>query len=158
MHIKNCKSYLFSGPVSTHQVLEKAAEIISEQYLRGDVFCNPQATKDFISYKLARHEREVFAVLYLDSKHRLIEFEELFFGTINAASVYPREVIKACLRHNAAAVILAHNHPSGDPAPSESDKRITQRLKKALELIDIRTLDHIIAGSECVSLAEKGWL
>ncbi|MGR5340965.1 RadC family protein [Vibrio astriarenae] len=158
MHSKNCKPYLFSGPMSTHQVLEKAAEIISEQYLRGDAFCNPQATKDFISYKLAGHEREVFAVLYLDNKHRLIEFEELFFGTINAASVYPREVVKACLRHNAAAVILAHNHPSGDPTPSESDKHITRRLKEILAQIDVQVLDHIVAGKSCVSLAEMRWL
>lgn len=151
-------AYSFNGPASAHQVLEKAAEIIAEQYLRGGVFCNPQATKDFITFKLGRYEREVFALLYLDNKHRLIEFEELFYGTIDAASVYPREVVKACLKHNAAAVILAHNHPSGDPTPSESDKRITHRLKDALALIDVRVLDHIVTGKDCVSFAEKGWL
>ena len=152
------QTYSFPGPATAHQVLEKAAEIIAEQYLRGDTFCAPQATKDFVKYKLGSHEREVFAVLYLDSQHRLIEFEELFYGTIDAASIYPREVVKACLKHNAAAVILAHNHPSGDPTPSQSDKRITLRLKESLALIDTRVLDHIVAGKECVSLAEKGWL
>ncbi|PTP43459.1 RadC family protein [Vibrio splendidus] len=151
-------AYSFNDSASAHQVLEKAAEIIAELYLRGDAFCNPQATKDFITFKLGRYEREVFALLYLDNKHRLIEFEELFYGTIDAASVYPREVVKACLKHNAAAVILAHNHPSGDPTPSESDKRITHRLKDALALIDVRVLDHIVTGNYCVSFAEKGWL
>ena len=158
MQQRTIDAYSFNGPASAHQVLEKAAEIIAEQYLRGDAFCNPQATKDFITFKLGRYEREVFALLYLDNKHRLIEFEELFYGTIDAASVYPREVVKACLKHNAAAVILAHNHPSGDPTPSESDKRITHRLKDALALIDVRVLDHIVAGKDCVSFAEKGWL
>lgn len=158
MHNTSHDTYSFSSPISAHQVLEKAAEIIAERYLRGDAFCNPQATKDFVKYKLGNHEREVFAILYLDNQHRLIEFEELFYGTIDAASVYPREVAKACLKRNAAAVILAHNHPSGDATPSESDKRITQRLKESLALIETRVLDHIITGRECVSLAEKGWL
>ncbi len=158
MHDSTNPTYCFNEPVSAHQVLEKAAEIIAERYLRGDAFCNPQATKDFVKFKLGSYEREVFAVLYLDSQHRLIEFEELFYGTIDAASVYPREVAKACLKHNAAAVIFAHNHPSGDATPSESDKRITTRLKDALGLFDIRVLDHIIAGGDCVSFAERGLL
>lgn len=152
------QTYLLPEPATALQVLEKAAEIIAEQYLRGDALCAPQATKDFVKYKLGGHEREVFAVLYLDNQHRLIEFEELFYGTIDAASIYPRGVVKASLTHNAAAVIMAHNHPSGDPTASTSDRRITQRLQEALALIDIRVLDHIIVGAECVSFAERGWL
>lgn len=158
MDITSHQTYSFDGPISAHQVLEKAAEIIAERYLRGDAFCSSQATKDFVTFKLGDYEREVFAVLYLDSQHRLIEYEELFFGTINAASVYPREVAKSSLKHNSAAVIFAHNHPSGDPSPSVSDKQITQRLKEALALLDINVLDHIVVGESTVSLAEQGWL
>ncbi|MCG9753056.1 DNA repair protein RadC [Vibrio brasiliensis] len=158
MHDLSNRHYSFRGPVSAHQVLEKAAEIIAEKYLRGDAFCNPTATKDYIKYRLGSYEREVFALMLLDNQHRLIEFTELFYGTIDSASVYPREVVKVCLEKNAAAVILAHNHPSGDPTPSQSDRRITQRLKDALALIDVRVLDHIVVGEDCHSMAEGGML
>jgi DNA repair protein RadC len=95
--------------------------------------------------------------MFLDNRHFLIAFEQMFRGTIDGTSVYPREVMKDALRHNAAAVILAHNHPSGDPNPSESDERITSRIKTALELVDIRLLDHIVVGKDkCISLAERG--
>ncbi|GHW03181.1 DNA repair protein RadC, putative [Vibrio cholerae] len=100
----------------------------------------------------------MFAVLFLDNQHRLIEFKELFRGTVDAASVYPREVLKEALNVNAAAVIFAHNHPSGDPEPSQTDRRITQRLKDALSLVDIRVLDHVVVGKSSVSFAERGWL
>jgi DNA repair protein RadC len=96
--------------------------------------------------------------MFLDNQHHLISFEELFFGTIDSASVYPREVVKAALKTNAAAVIFAHNHPSGDATPSQADKRITQRLKDALALVDIRVLDHIVIGDSAVSFAERGLL
>ncbi|EGQ8000415.1 MULTISPECIES: RadC family protein [Vibrio] len=152
------QTYTFSGPVPAHQILEKAAEIIAENYLRGDTLSNPQAAMDFLKFKLGKREHEVFAVLFLDNQNRLIEYEELFAGTIDCASIYPREVVKASLRHNAAAVMLAHNHPSGVSEPSDSDKRITQRLKDALALIDIRVLDHIVVGESCTSFAAKGWL
>lgn len=158
MHDTHQKAYSFNYPISARQVLEKAAEIIAEQYLRGDALCSPQATKDFVKYKLGGHEREVFAVLHLDNQHRLIEFEELFYGTINAASVYPREIARACLKHNSAAVILAHNHPSGVPEPSTADSAITSSIAEALNLINVRTLDHIVAGETCVSMAERGML
>ncbi|MEZ8076857.1 DNA repair protein RadC, partial [Vibrio sp. FF112] len=108
--------------------------------------------------QLKAYEREVFAVMFLDNQHHLISFEELFFGTIDSASVYPREVVKAALKTNAAAVIFAHNHPSGDATPSQADKRITQRLKDALALVDIRVLDHIVIGDSAVSFAERGLL
>jgi DNA repair protein RadC len=107
---------------------------------------------------LGYQEREVFAVLFLDSQHRLIEYQELFFGTIDAAAVYPREVVKAALDHNAAAVIFSHNHPSGVSQPSQADIAITEKLKKALNLIDVRTLDHIIIGEDIFSFAESGYL
>ncbi|MDW3136301.1 RadC family protein [Vibrio sp. 1288] len=152
------QTYSFPEPATAHQVLEKAAEIITELYLRGELLSSPQAVKDFIQYKLGGYEREVFAVLYLDNQHRLIAFEEVFYGTIDTATIHPREVVKGCLNHNAAAVIFAHNHPSGNATPSDSDRRITQRLKESLALIDVRALDHIVAGKDCVSLAEKGWM
>jgi DNA repair protein RadC len=144
--------------MTADQVLEKAAEIVANRYLRGDVFTNPQATKDFLQYKMASYEREVFAVLLLDNQHRLIEYQELFFGTIDAASVYPREVVKVAFNCNAAAVIFAHNHPSGIAEPSNADKHITQKLRDALALIDIRVLDHFVVGETCVSFAERGYL
>lgn len=107
---------------------------------------------------LGNYDREVFALLLLDNQHRLIEFNELFYGTIDSASVYPREVVKLALERNAAAVIFAHNHPSGDATPSQADKRITSRLKDALALIDVRVLDHFVVGETCVSFAERGWI
>lgn len=144
--------------MTADQVLDKAAEIVASRYLRGDVFTNPQATKDYLQFKMGGYEREVFAVLLLDNQHRLIEYKEIFFGTIDAASVYPREVVKLTLDHNAAAVIFAHNHPSGISDPSDADKRITQKLKDALALIDVRVLDHFVVGETCVSFAERGYL
>ena len=156
MHKLN--DYGVHTPMTANQVLEKAAEIVANRYLRGDVFTNPQATKDFLQYKMAGYEREVFAVLLLDNQHRLIEYQELFFGTIDAASVYPREVVKVAFNCNAAAVIFAHNHPSGIAEPSNADKQITQKLKDALALIDIRVLDHFVVGETCISFAERGYL
>ena len=112
---------------------------------------------DYLTIQLRGLQQEVFMVLYLDSQNQLIKDEVLFYGTINAASVYPREVVKAALRNNAAALILAHNHPSGVAEPSQADKLITTKLQQALALIDINVLDHIIVGGEnCVSFAERG--
>jgi DNA repair protein RadC len=119
---------------------------------------SPQASKDFVKLQLATYEHEVFACLFLDNRNRVITFEEMFRGTIDGASVYPREVVKACLSHNAAAVILAHNHPSGATEPSQADIAITERLRKALALIDVRVLDHLIVGEEVTSFAERGLL
>lgn len=144
--------------VAALDILDKAATLIAKKYDRKNAFTNTQATKDFLTYKLIKHEREVFAVMLLDNQHRLIEFRELFFGTIDAAPVYPREVVKLVLEHNAGAVIFAHNHPSGVAEPSEADKRITRRLTDALALIDVKVLDHIIVGQTPVSFAERGLL
>ena len=96
--------------------------------------------------------------MLLNNQHQMIEFNELFFGTVDSASVYPREVVKLVLEKNVSAVIFTHNHPSGDSNPSQADRRITERLKDALALVDLRVLDHIVVGSDCVSFAERGWL
>lgn len=144
--------------MNEQQVLEEAADILETRYIRGDAFSNPDKTKQFLSFKLGGFEREVFAVLLLDNQHRLIKFESLFYGTIDSATVNPREVVKVVLKENAAAVILAHNHPSGKADPSQSDIRITQTIQDALALIDVRVLDHVVVGETCVSFAERGLL
>jgi DNA repair protein RadC len=140
------------------QILETAANIIAEKYLHEDVFTNSQATKDFLKFKLGGYEREVFAVMLLNNQHELIEYKELFYGTVVACAVYPREVVKAVLSVNAAAVMLVHNHPSGISEPSQADKLITQRLVNALGLIDVRVLDHLIIGKTTMSFAENNLL
>lgn len=120
---------------------------------------SPEAARDFLRLQLERRESEVFALVLLDAKHRLIAYRELFFGTIDGASVYPREVVKVALADNAAACFLVHNHPSGQSHPSQADRVLTQRLKDALALIDVRVLDHFVVGqSEITSLAEMGWM
>ena len=126
---------------------------------RGTAMSSPRAVREFLAVKLGTLEHEIFAVLLLDTRHRLIEYVELFRGTINGASVHPREVVKLALARNAAALVLAHPHPSGSPEPSQADELITQRLKEALALVDIAVLDHVIvAGGETVSFAERGML
>ncbi|WP_336220720.1 RadC family protein [Citrobacter amalonaticus] len=132
-----------------------------ERHLRqpGVAFTSSDATRDWLRLQLAPLEREVFMVLLLDNQHHLLAHEILFSGTINHTEVQPREVVKFALHHNAAAVILAHNHPSGDCEPSKADRVITERLVKALALIDIRVLDHFVVGHrEILSFAERGWL
>lgn len=140
-------------------VLELARRHFQELMHSGPVLTNPRATRDFLHMKLRDLSHEVFCCLYLDNRHRVITFEELFRGTLDGASVHPREVVKRALAHNAAAVILAHNHPSGVAEPSQADELITRRLKEALNLIDVRVLDHLIVGdSRCESFAERGLL
>jgi len=122
-------------------------------------FETPEAAATYLQLKLADREREIVAVLLLNNKHRLIEYRELFHGTVDGSSLYPREVVKAALAANAAGVILAHNHPSGDPEPSQADKDATDRLKRALALIDVRLLDHLVIGHECwISMSRNGYL
>lgn len=138
-------------------VLEMARRHLKESLRRSNALTSPDLTRSYLSSQLRGHAHEVFACLFLDNQHRIIEFEELFRGTIDGASVYPREVVKKALAFNAAAVIFAHNHPSGIAEPSEADKHITQRLKQALNLIDIRVLDHFIVGDgDAFSFAEHG--
>ena len=120
---------------------------------------SPAAVRDYLRLRLAHLDHEVFVVLFLDAQHRLIAAEERFRGTLSQTSVYPREVVKTALRHNAAAVILAHNHPSGLAEPSRADELLTAALKQALALVDIRTLDHfVVGGNNTISLAERGLL
>lgn len=143
--------------VQLQAVLEMARRHLHEAIQKKNVINNPDDTKNFLLGHLAHKQQEIFACLFLDSKHQIICYEELFFGTVDTASVHPREVVKATLKHNAAAVIFAHNHPSGNSEPSHSDINITTQLKNALNLIDVRTLDHFIIGShDVVSLAERG--
>lgn len=136
---------------------ELARRYFAQSLSVGDVISSPADTKAFLQGKLAHLDHELFCCLYLDNRHRVLAFQEQFRGTIDGTSVYPREVVKDALEINAAAVILAHNHPSGCSEPSQADQRITRRLKAALELVDIRLLDHLIIGQgETTSLAARG--
>lgn len=140
-------------------VLELARRHLAETLQRGDALTDPAATRRYLSTRLRDHPCEVFGCLFLDNRHRIICFEELFRGTINGASVHPREVVRRALAHNAAAVILAHNHPSGVAEPSEADRQLTRRLSEALALVDVRVLDHVVIGDgETVAFAERGWI
>jgi DNA repair protein RadC len=143
--------------VQLQATLEMARRHLDERLRRGDVLASPDETRRFLSAHLRGYPHEVFACLFLDNRHRVIRFEELFAGTIDGASVHPREVVKRALHHNAAAVILAHNHPSGVAEPSQADRQITRRLRDALALVEIRVLDHFIIGDgEFTSFAEQG--
>ncbi|MDJ0741274.1 MAG: DNA repair protein RadC [Gammaproteobacteria bacterium] len=140
-------------------VLEMGRRHLAEQLTRGAALADPQQTEDFLRARLRDSPYEVFGALFLDNRHRVLAFEELFRGTIDGASVHPREVVRRALAHNAAALILCHNHPSGVAEPSAADRRITERLRAALDLIDVRVLDHLIVGDgACCSLARHGML
>jgi DNA repair protein RadC len=145
--------------VQLQAALELARRAIDEGLRRDTVLNSPQRVRQYLQLQLARLEHEVFAVLYLDSQNRLLKCEELFRGTLTQTSVHPREVAKQALRHNAASVILAHNHPSGVAEPSRADELLTRALKDALALVEVRVLDHlIVAGNATVSFAERGLL
>lgn len=145
--------------VQLQAVLEMTQRYLAETLKRGDALTSPQQTKLYLTSVLRDRHREAFYILFLDNQHRVIQDEILFEGTIDAASVYPREVVKRALQLNAAALILAHNHPSGIAEPSQADRRITQCLIEALQLVDIRVLDHFVIGDgEVVSFAERGWI
>ena len=150
-------TYTAGRPVSADEILEQATRILEERFKPGTKIRSPDDTKEFLRGKLVDLEHEVFCGVFLNNRHVVLAFEELFRGTIDGTSVYPREVVKRALELNAAALILAHNHPSGVAEPSQADERITTRLQSALELVDIRLLDHIvIGGSETTSLAARG--
>lgn len=139
------------------EIIEAARTVAGQRMQRGEPFTDPQASARFFQDKLAGLEREVFASVFLDTRHRLIEYVELFQGTIDGAEVHPREVVRRALRCNAAAVIVAHNHPSGTVDPSAADRAVTARLRQALALVDVRLLDHIIVGAdESRSMAAAG--
>jgi len=154
--------HLGLGPAKFAQlqaVLEMARRHLAERLRRDSALESPQAVRDYLKARLRHEPHEVFGCLFLDAKHRVLAFEALFQGSIDGASVYPRQVVKRALAHNAAALILCHNHPSGVAEPSQADRVLTLRLKEALALIDVRVLDHFIVGDgEPLSLAEYGWL
>lgn len=145
--------------VQLQAVLEMATRHVQQNIIRENILSSPNDTRRFLLLKMRDLQQEVFACLFLDSKHRVVAFEEMFHGTIDSAGVYPREIIKSALAHNAAAIILAHNHPSGDTEPSLADRSVTKCIKDAAQLLDIRLLDHFIVGDGvCFSFAEKGLL
>ncbi len=145
--------------VQLQAVLEMARRHLDEQMARGEACTSPAVVAQYLNVRLRGRPHEVFAVLLLDNQHRLLAYEELARGTIDGAAVYPREVVRAAMQHNAAAVILAHNHPSGVAEPSAADRALTERLRQALALVDIRVLDHLVVGDgEPVSFAERGLL
>lgn len=150
------------GPAKRARIaaaLELARRSLAEQLIERPSLGNPRDSGDYLSARLRHLPYEVFACLYLDNRHRVLAFEELFRGTVDGASVHPREVVRACLKHNAAAVIFAHNHPSGVAEPSAADQAITQELVQALRLIGVRVLDHLVIGyAEPVSMAARGLL
>ncbi len=158
--IKNDRGlYKVHGLVKPEEVVLAASNILFDELVDKETLSSPTDSARFLQLRLAGEKNEIFAALFLDNKHRVIEFDELFRGTIDGAAVYPRVVVQKCLEVNAAAVVLSHNHPSGDSSVSEADKAITRRLVDALALIDVRVLDHIVVGKEgWVSLAERGWL
>ncbi|WP_279048978.1 RadC family protein [Cedecea davisae] len=150
------------SPVFTaneQRVIRRALHLL-EKYQRqpSEPFISTSVTKTWLQLQMAHLEREAFIVMYLDNQHCLLERETLFSGTVSHTEVHPREVVKSALKHNAAAVILAHNHPSGTTEISLQDKHITQRIVKALALVDVRVLDHLVVGNEVVSFAERGLL
>ena len=150
------------GPAKQAELLavaELARRALGQRLREREVMDSPQALREYLQLHLAHKTHEVFAVLFLDSQHRLLALEELFRGTLGETSVYPREVLLRALHHHSAAVVLAHNHPSGSVQPSRADLALTQHLRQALALVDVRVLDHLIVGpGQCLSMAEQGCL
>ncbi|MEE2023866.1 MULTISPECIES: RadC family protein [Alkalimonas] len=145
--------------VQLQAVMELSQRCLQQSLQHEAVFTEPSLVKRYLSQQLHHESREVFQVLYLDNQHRLLKSEPLFYGTIDASPVYPRVVVQQALKYNAAALILAHNHPSGVAEPSRADRSITSRIQQALQLVDIRVLDHLVVGDgEVVSFAERGWI
>ncbi|MDO8925302.1 MAG: DNA repair protein RadC [Sideroxyarcus sp.] len=145
--------------VQLQAVVEMARRALQEEMRTGDALNSPRAVREFLQLLLHARQQEVFVAIFLDAQHRVVATEELFQGTLTQTSVYPREIVKRALHHNAAAMIFAHNHPSGVAEPSDSDRLLTEELKRSLALVDVRVLDHfIVAGAGCLSFAEKGWL
>jgi DNA repair protein RadC len=142
---------------TSEEILSAARSVLARTVRRGASLESPRAVREYLSVTLGNRPYEVFGVIYVDNRHRLIEWQELFRGTLDGASVHPREVVEEALARNAAACILVHNHPSGVAEPSQADELITRRLKEALSLVDIRVLDHlVVGGGDLVSFAERG--
>jgi len=157
IHKRRDGRYTVPVPMTKDEIYDALAELITSELIREGELVSAVDCKRYLTLKLARREREIFAVIYMDSQHRIISYEEPFKGTIDSASIYPREVAKRALQLNAGAVIFSHNHPSGSTTPSQADHQITARLRDALALIGVRVLDHvIIGGAETYSFAERG--
>ena len=150
--------YQLSHPVTADELMEIALEMANDRLKRGEALNSPENTKRLLATLTRDLEREVFGVLFLDTQLQLLKFDVLFYSTLDSAAVYPREVVKRALTWNASAVILTHNHPSGDSEPSQADRRITRLLTDALSLIEVRVIDHFIVGETVTSFAERGWL
>ncbi len=154
-----CLSIDALNPVEQQVLVEMAMQVLEARHQPGECLSSPTHVKTYLQLRLAGRKTEVFACLFLDHRHRVICFEEMFQGTVDSATVYPRVVVQRALEVNAAAVILTHNHPSGNTEPSKADITLTQRMQEALGLVDIRVLDHIVVGAaESVSFAERGLL
>ena len=152
-------TYLVTELINEEDLLTIANQIARQKLAKGEAITDKHLAYQALQGLLQTRDREVFAALFLDNQHRILAYEELFLGTLSAATVYPRDVVKWALHHNAAALMLVHNHPSGYPEPSRADIEITHRLQTALELVDIRLLDHLVVATEgIVSLAERGYL
>ena len=146
-------------PAKADEVLQAALRVLARQMYGSEALTSPQVVRDFLRIKLGTLEHEVFALIHLDAQNRVIDYVEMFRGTVSQTSVYPREVVKESLAHNSAALILVHNHPSGLAEPSRADEMLTQTLKSALALVDVRVLDHlVVAGTNILSFAERGLL
>jgi DNA repair protein RadC len=156
LYVRESDLYREATPEET---LTAARQAIAKRFRRGATLSAPGLVREYLRVSFATLEYEVFCVLMLDTHHRLLSFQQMFRGTIDSAAVFPREVVKEVLKHNAAAVILAHNHPSGLAEPSVADEAITRRLQAALALFDVRVVDHlVVAGTTFVSMAERGWI
>jgi len=146
-------------PANADQIVEAARQVVDQRMQRGMLIADPASAGKFFRDKLAGLQREVFAAVFLDTRHRLIDYAELFFGSVDGAEVHPREVVRQALLLNAAAVVVAHNHPSGEPEPSVADRALTARMKQALSLVDVRLLDHFVVGAHApLSMAARGWV
>ncbi|HDX8592434.1 TPA: DNA repair protein RadC [Aeromonas dhakensis] len=152
-------TYRVTDLVTDDDLLTIAQAVARQKLAKGEAITDKHLAHQALQGLLQTRDREVFAALFLDNQHRILAYEELFLGTLSAATVYPRDVVKRALHHNAAALMLVYNHPSGYPEPSRADIEITHRLQTALELVDIRLLDHLVVATEgIVSLAERGYL
>ncbi|RSM24564.1 RadC family protein [Aeromonas salmonicida] len=152
-------TYLVTAPITDEELMTIANQIARTRLATGEAVTSKDAARQALQTLLQDREHEVFAALFLDNQHRVLSFEELFRGTLDSASVYPREVVKRALAVNAAALLIVHNHPSGNPEPSRADIQLTLHLREALALVEIRILDHLVVGAEgVVSLAERGHL
>ncbi|SEP17698.1 DNA repair protein RadC [Aquisalimonas asiatica] len=138
------------------RLIQQALAVVRSRFERGEALQSPRDAARYVQLWLGPRQQEVFACLFLDNRHRIIASEVLFHGTVDSAAIYPREVVRRTIDHNAAAVICAHNHPSGSPEPSRADEIITRRLQEALSLVDVRLLDHLVVGETVTSLAERG--